>query len=52
MPVKTQILIERADVVEWRSKYLMKMKQYQDEGCPVLYVDESWVDSNLTFRSC
>jgi hypothetical protein len=49
---KHKILIERADIVEWRSKYLMKMKQYWEEGCPILYVDESWVDSNLTFRKC
>jgi hypothetical protein len=49
---KCKILIERVDTVEWRPKYLMKMKQYQEEGCPILYVDESWVDSNLMFRKC
>jgi transposase len=49
---KCKFLIERADIVAWRSKYLVKMKQYQEEGRPILYVDEPWVDSNLTFRKC
>jgi hypothetical protein len=44
-----KILIERADSAEWRSKYLMTMKQYQEVGC-LVYVDELWVGSNLNFR--
>jgi hypothetical protein len=48
---KRKLLIERADIVAWRSKYLVKKKQYREEGRPVMYV-ESWVDSNLTFRKC
>jgi hypothetical protein len=42
-------LIQKADIVALRSKYLVKMKQYQEEGRPILYA-ESWVDSSLTFR--
>jgi hypothetical protein len=49
---KRKLLIERADIVAWRSIYLVKMKQYQEEGCPILYLDESCVDSNLTFKKC
>jgi hypothetical protein len=49
---KCKLLIERADTVAWRSKYLVKMKQYREEGRPILYADESWVDRNLTFRKC
>jgi hypothetical protein len=44
---KRKLLIERADIVAWRSKYLVKMRQYREEGRPVLCVDESWADSNL-----
>jgi hypothetical protein len=44
---KRKLLIERADIVACRPKYLVKMRQYGEEGRPVLYVDESWVDSNL-----
>jgi hypothetical protein len=50
MPVETQNS-DRADIVDWRSRYLLKMK-YQDKGHPIFYIDESWVDSNLTCRKC
>jgi hypothetical protein len=49
---KCRLLIGRTDIVAWRSKYLVKMKQYWEEGRPILHADESWVDSNLTFRKC
>jgi hypothetical protein len=47
-----KILMERADIVDWRSRYLLKIKEYWDKGCPVFYTDELWVDSNLTFCKC
>jgi hypothetical protein len=47
---KRKILIERADTVDWRSRYLVKIKEFRDKGHPIFYIDESWVDSNLTFR--
>jgi hypothetical protein len=47
---KRKILIERADTVDWRSRYLVKIKEYREKGHPIFYFDESWVDSNLTFR--
>jgi hypothetical protein len=31
---------------------MVKMKQYQDEGCPILCDGEFWVDSKLMFRKC
>lgn len=49
---KRKILIERQDIVNWRSKYLVKIKQYREEGRSIVYIDETWVDSNLTFRKC
>ncbi|PNF33229.1 hypothetical protein B7P43_G11383 [Cryptotermes secundus] len=45
---KRKILIERQDIVNWRSKYLVKIKQYREEGRSIVYIDETWVDSNLT----
>jgi hypothetical protein len=49
---KHNIFIERTNFVEWRSKYLVRMKQCQEERWCTLYVDELWVNSNLTFRTC
>jgi hypothetical protein len=49
---KRKILIERADIVDWRSRYLVKIKEFRDKGHPIFYTDESWVDSNLSFRKC
>jgi hypothetical protein len=50
--LKRKILIERADTVDWRSRNLVKIKEYQDKGHPIFYIDKSWVDSNLTFHKC
>jgi hypothetical protein len=50
--VKEKYIFLGADTFEWRSKYHVKMKQYQEEGRPILYVNESWVDSNLMLRNC
>jgi hypothetical protein len=47
---KRKILMERADIVDCRSRYLVKIKEYRDKGHPIFYIDESWVDSSLTFR--
>jgi hypothetical protein len=49
---KRKILIDRADTVEWRSKYHVKMNQYREEGCSILSDEESWVNGNVTFRKC
>jgi hypothetical protein len=47
---KREILIDRADIVVWRSSYLVKIKEYREKGHPIFCIDESWVDSNPTFR--
>src|SRR5258705_586897 len=48
------ILIERADIVLWRTKYLRAMKRLRETYGQdnIVYVDETWVDSNLTFGKC
>jgi hypothetical protein len=35
--------------VSWRYKYLVQVKRFREEGKYIFYVDESWVDSNITF---
>jgi hypothetical protein len=31
---------------------LVKIKQYREKGRLIVYIDVTWVDSNLTFRKC
>jgi hypothetical protein len=37
--------------VNWRCAYLQQIK-LREMGKPILYLDETWVDANLTFRKC
>jgi hypothetical protein len=43
------ILIEKLEIVLWRHKYFVQMKRFRGEGKEIFYVDESWIDSNITF---
>lgn len=49
---RRKILIERPDIVNWRVKYLQSVTQLRSENRQIFYMDESWVDSNLTFQKC
>ena len=50
--LKRKILVERADIVTWRSRYLKEVQEYRDNGHLMFYTHETWTDSNLTFRKC
>lgn len=47
-----KVLIERPDIVNWRCKYLQTIKRYRQENRNIVYMDETWVDNNLTFKKC
>lgn len=49
---KRKILVERPDIVNWRYKYLRQIKQFRESGKKIFYLDETWVDSNITFQKC
>ena len=49
---RRKVLIERADIVARRHGYLRKIEEYRQAGREIIYLDESWIDSNLTFRKC
>ncbi|XP_063237876.1 uncharacterized protein LOC134539624 [Bacillus rossius redtenbacheri] len=49
---KRVVLLERADIVRWRSKYLTEMKKIRKDGKEKFFLDETWVDTNLTFKKC
>ena len=49
---KRKLLIVRADIVEWRHRYLRKIEQFRNEGREIVYLDETWVDNKLTCKKC
>ena len=50
--MKGRILVERADIVTWRSRYLKEVQEYWDIGHLICYAHKTWTDSNLTFGMC
>lgn len=49
---KRKVLIERAEIVTWRHDYLVQIRRFRESGREIVFIDESWVDSNLTFSKC
>ncbi|CAG2257303.1 unnamed protein product [Mytilus edulis] len=41
-------LVERKDIVNQRIQYLRTIKKKREEGYTVVYLDETWVDTNHT----
>ncbi len=50
--MKREILVKRADIVTWRSRYLKEVQEYWDNGHLMFYKHKTWTDSNLTFHKC
>jgi hypothetical protein len=50
--LKRKILVERADIVTWRSRYLKEIQECQDNGHLMFYMHQTWTDSNLTLSVC
>lgn len=38
-------LLEREDIILWRRNYLRNIKRYREEGRPIYYLDETWVNA-------
>lgn len=38
-------LIERDDIVLWRTKYIEDVRKYRLQGRPIYYLDETWVNA-------
>jgi hypothetical protein len=49
---RRKILIERENIVNWRCVDLQQIRKFREIGKPILHLDETWVDVNLTFRKC
>lgn len=51
-PDKRTVAMERPDIVQWRFRYLRDIKKFRKENRLIIYLDESWIDSNLCFGKC
>lgn len=47
---KRSLLIERPQIVTWRHRYLTQLQLYRKENREIVFIDETWVDSNLTHQ--
>jgi hypothetical protein len=47
-----KVLVEIPHIVDWRCRYLRTIRRYRAENRPIIYIDESWIDNNLTFNKC
>jgi hypothetical protein len=49
---KRKVPVDRQDIIDWRCRYLIKMRQAREKLKNIFFIDETWVDNNLTFRKC
>lgn len=41
---RNSFLTERSDLVSWRRNYLRSIRQFREEGRPIYYLDETWIN--------
>ena len=49
---KRKLLVERPNILHMRYKYIHAIKKYREEGRNIVYMDETWVDNDLTVQNC
>ncbi|XP_026821732.1 uncharacterized protein LOC113560174 [Rhopalosiphum maidis] len=42
---RNSILTERKDLLSWRRKYLISIRRFREEGKPIYYLDETWLNT-------
>lgn len=47
---RNSALLERNDIVSWRRRYLESIKHYRQQGRPIYYLDETWVNAGETTK--
>ncbi|XP_068912366.1 uncharacterized protein [Tenebrio molitor] len=45
---RKSLLIERQDIITWRRRYLREIKKIRQEGRPIFYLDETWLNAGHT----
>lgn len=43
-------LKEKNDIITWRRQYLRKIRKYREDGTPIYYLDETWVNAGHTVK--
>ncbi|XP_029055267.2 uncharacterized protein LOC114882555 [Osmia bicornis bicornis] len=43
--VKNCAVLEQPYILNWREKYIQTIRQYREEGRPIYYLDETWVNT-------
>ena len=49
---KRKVPMERPQIMHWRLLYLRALKKYQNEEKSIIYIDETWVDNDMTVKKC
>lgn len=49
---KRKVLMERPDILNWRWRYLKSIRKAREEQKSIVYIDETWIDNNLTYKKC
>lgn len=49
---KRKILVEKPAILHWRYKFLRAIRQYREEDRNIVYIDETWIDNDLTVKKC
>lgn len=47
---RKSLLIEKAEIICWRRKYLRKIKQFRNEKRKIYYLDETWINAGHTVK--
>jgi len=42
---RNSILTERRELLSWRRKYLISIRRFREEGRPIYYLDETWLNT-------
>ncbi|KAL4084055.1 hypothetical protein QTP88_029371 [Uroleucon formosanum] len=42
---RNSALIENGEIREWRRRYIRDIRRYREEGRPIYYIDETWVNA-------
>lgn len=49
---KRKILVEKPNILHWRYKYIHTIRKYRAEDRNIIYIDETWVNNDLTVKNC
>jgi hypothetical protein len=42
--------MEQPEIMDWRLKYIHTLKIYQEENRLIIYLDETWLDNDMTVK--